>query len=784
MDDRRPLRTLLDSPKGINDRTRLSGPGRHVDAPSASLPEKPATGLTSEYFDIIRRHKRKFVLIVLLCFIVSLLFTVLQKSIYRAQASIEIQPVNENFLNLGHISPTSSAATEGGAYSALYDFQTQVKLLQSDSVLERVIAKVSLEKRLSLQKRHGPFSALRRVIDVPALRPFSLREEALGIVKSNLTVRTDASTRIIDIFYDSADPQLAADFVNALASEFIQQNIESRWKATEETGEWLNRQIEDIRKKLEKSETELETYARTSGLLFTTEKVGSQLLEDNVDEEKLRQLQAELSDAHASRVSKQSIYESAYKAPVESLPQVLDDKTLGEYAVKLTDLRRQYAELSSWMTSANPAVSKVKAQVNTLEAALKQQQADDMQRVRNEYDAAVRRETLLNASYALQAHLVSDQSAQVAHYNIIKSDVENNRQLYDSMLRSAQEAAMTSALRVSNIRVVDSARPPTHPYKPSFLLNSSLGLFAGAFLGFGFLVMRERADHSIRVPGETPSYLGVPELGVIPFLVFEHGCSSTYQLERNKSEPLHLSNVASVPQIELITSQSSSSIIADSFRAAAVSILYSDESSKCAQVIAFTSSSVGEGKTTVASNLALALVETGSSVLLIDGDLRKGRLDRIFNVSNSWGLSDLLAGEPIPQASTNPYLQTSYPRLALLPVGSKASGIASLLHSPRARVFLNEMRIRFDTIIIDTPPMLHLPDARILGRLADEVILVVCAAQTTGDQTTIAARRLMEDGTYLLGTILNKWDPTTLSNSAYSIAYRRYQKTASGDSSC
>jgi polysaccharide biosynthesis transport protein len=782
MDNRRPLRGLLNSPKGVNDRTRLSSLRRHVDAPSASRPEEP-TGFTREYFDIIRRHKRKFVLIVLLCFIVSLLFTFYQKSIYQAQASIEIQTVNENFLNLGHISPTSSAASEGGAYSSLYDFQTQVKLLQSDSVLERVIAKVGLEQRLSQQKRHGPLSALRRAFNVPAFRPFSLQEEALGIVRANLTVRTDASTRIVDIAYDSEDPKFAADFVNALASEFIQQNIESRWKATEGTGEWLNRQIEDIRKNLEKSETELETYARTSGLLFTTEKVGSQLLEDNVADEKLRQLQAELSDAHATRVSKQSIYESASKAPPESLPEVLDDKTLGEYQVKLTDLRRQNAELSSSLTPANPAVKKVKAQVDTLVAALKQQQANDMQRIRNEYDSAVRRENLLNANYASQAHLVSDQSAQVAHYNILKSDVNNNRQLYDSMLRNAQEAAMTSALRASNIRVVDSARPPTHPYKPSFLLNSSLGLFVGVFLGFGFLVMRERADHSIRVPGETPFYLGVPELGVIPSLLVEQGYSSTYK-ERKELELLQLSNGASAPQIELITSQRSSSVLADSFRAAAVSILYSGESSKCAQVIALTSSTVGEGKTTVASNLALALVETGSSVLLIDGDLRKGRLDKIFDVSNSWGLSDLLAGEPIPQSRANPYLQTCYSRLAVLPVGSKTSSIARLLHSPRALDFLNEMRTRFDTIIIDTPPMLPIPDARILGRLADGVILVVCSAETTGDQTTIAARRLMEDGTYLLGTILNKWEPTTMSNSAYGAAYRRYQHTASGDSSC
>ena len=192
-------------------------------------------------------------------------------------------------------------------------------------------------------------------------------------------------------------------------------------------------------------------------------------------EEKLRQLQEELSRAQAERAARQSKYELASTAPPESLPEVLDDKTLEEYQVKLTDLRRQLAELSSSLTPAHPAVKKVQAQVSTLESALEKERANVVQRIRNEFESAQRRENLIAANYAAQARLISEQAAKVAHYNILKREVDTNRQLYDSLLRDVQEAGVSSALRPSNIRVVDTAQPPMRPYRPSLVLNSAAG---------------------------------------------------------------------------------------------------------------------------------------------------------------------------------------------------------------------------------------------------------------------------------------------------------------------
>ena len=405
-----------------------------------------------------------------------------------------------------NVSPT---ADDGRSYAPGSDIQTQAKILQSESLLDRVAAKLDLGKKLFPEEGSGRLAAWRKALGLHEGRQVPTREKILTLVAKNLKISTAADTRLVEIRYDSADPQLAADFVNTLTAEFIQQNIESHWKSTQQTGEWLTHQMEDVRIKLEKSEDELQSYAQASGLVFTSEK-------DNVAEEKLRQLQEELSKAQADRVDRQSKYELASTAPPESLPEVVDNATLKEYQVKLTDLRRQLAELSSSLTAAHPAVKKIQAQITTLEAALEKERTNIIQRMRNEFGSAQRREHLLAANYASQALLMSEQAAKVAHYNILKNEVDTNRQLYDSMLHNVQEAAMSSALRASNIRVIDSAEPPTRPYKPSIVLNSALGLLAGAFFGMVFVVVQERLDRTIHGPGDTTIFLDVPELGAIP----------------------------------------------------------------------------------------------------------------------------------------------------------------------------------------------------------------------------------------------------------------------------
>jgi capsular exopolysaccharide synthesis family protein len=273
-------------------------------------------------------------------------------------------------------------------------------------------------------------------------------------------------------------------------------------------------------------------------------------------------------------------------------------------------------------------------------------------------------------------------------------------------------------------------------------------------------------------------------LGAIPSAkAVQHRLPSYYQngkaLESKKSEN------GKPWQVELVTSNREPSILGDAFRATLTSILYSGENGDRPRIIVITSTNPGEGKTTVACNLALALAEIGpsvlmKSVLLIDGDLRTPRLHEIFGLPNRWGLADLLEGKTPPNGCEGMVFKTAYRNLSLLPTGSSIVNVSALLHSPRAVAFLSRMREEFHTVIVDAPPMLNMPDARVLGRLADGVILVVRSAHTMRYAAVAANQRLTEDGTQVLGTILNQWDPRKTKQYSYGHGDKYYHDANRG----
>ena len=363
----------------------LPAPMPYLESPSM-LTEDQGSGLL-EYWHMLRRRKGTFLLIAFLGLLAAVLITLPQTPVYQARTTLEIQNLNENFLNMRDVNPTTN---EGGGQPSESDLQTQISILQSESVIKQVIADLDLSARLASEKERSRLSSWRKALRLPESKP-PAGEDLLPMVAANLKVRAVANTRLVEILYDSTDPRLAAGVANALTAAFIQQNLESHWKTTQQTGEWLTRQMEDVRIKLEKSEEQLQAYATTAGLLFTSEK-------DNVAEAKLRQLQEELSKAQADRVTWQSKYERVATASPDSLPEVLDDATLKDYQVKLTDLRRQLAELSSTLTPLHPSVKKVEAQVASLQAARDTERANVTRRIQNEFESAQRRERLLAMS--------------------------------------------------------------------------------------------------------------------------------------------------------------------------------------------------------------------------------------------------------------------------------------------------------------------------------------------------------------------------------------------------
>ena len=832
------MKPLCSEPNGALVRTVGSvgsnEPGYYPTVPYVNAGAPGGTGgedrfSLAHYGRILVRRKGTLLSFALLGGLAAFLLSRAQPPVYRARALIEIESINEDFLNTRSVNPTSQPLQ-----TPEYIVQTQSMILQSRPVLERAINKLDIEARLISSRPASWTSRLYKARPAAEQVAASPRERALFMVAAGLKVQVQPNTRLIEVSFNTVDPRLGADVVNSITDGFAEQNREARRQSSKSTSTWLGEQVADVKTKLERDEDALQRYASDSDLTFLSDK-------DNVAGERLRQLQLDLLKAQSDRVVKQSANELAASSPAESLPQVRDDSTLKDYQLQLTTLRRQLAELASTFSPENPKVVNVQAQIATVEAALRGRRAEILSGIQNEYESASRRESLLETAYSSQVALLSKQATKVAHYSVLQREVDTTRQLYDSMLQRVKEAGLASAMQASEIQVIESAIPPKIPFKPNVLLNTSFGLFSGICLGVVFIIQRARPGRGFQAPGEIAIQLNVPEFGMIPSNLelsairrlvgrFSSPTSSAgdpvrRELPRQpspaardllqtvaeirlmlnsppdlpdrssldthsalatpglrnwqnwrsaiaKSFRLALTSIVqprktpSLPdgsnfktrsagdptRLELTTWQQWHSEIAESFRLTLTSLLLSSgKNGERPHAIVVSSALPGEGKTTVLSNLGIALARVNWRVLLIDGDMRKPRLHDVFDVSNGTGFSDFLAG-----ASNTPIHPTKIPNLFLLPSGRAMD--ERLFFTAPLRELLRPLKAEFDMILIDTPPLLRMADARLLSHHADGVILVV-TQPTSRDAVLLATQQLTEDGSRLLGTILNNWEP-------------------------
>ena len=462
--------------------------GTRVDAPG----DLETDGLL-DYLGILARNRKTLIAGALLGLVAAVLITLPQTPTYRARTSLEIQGVNNDFLNSKQINPVND---DGANSNVAADIQTQIKIINSEFLIDRVADHLRANGTLPSGGPESKASWLRTVLHLPAASPVDFVEQFRRDALNNLTVSQIGQTRMVEVYFRSPDPKLAADFVNQLDADYIDSNVEARWKMSEQTGTWLSHQIDDIRVKLEGSELMLQRYARTAGLLFTSVAVGNQD-RNNVTDEKLHQMQEELSRAQAARIQAQSRFEIARTSPPDTLADVLNDQSLRDLQRQITDLRRQAAELSSIYTEKNERLQRIEVQIAPLVTALEDQRTAILSRIRSDYETAVRHETLLQSAYDSQVSTVLDQADKSIQYNILKRDVDTNRQLYESMLQQVKAASVASAMRASNIRIVDPGKVPTEPFSPNLKINAGLGGIAGLTFGAVLvLIPQEHRSHS------------------------------------------------------------------------------------------------------------------------------------------------------------------------------------------------------------------------------------------------------------------------------------------------
>jgi polysaccharide biosynthesis transport protein len=694
-----------------------------------------------EIWHLLRNHLGLIAAVTVLGAIAGALLTIYQTPQYRARTTVEVQPPTAT--TMGFPSVQQGEADNADSY-----VRTQTKILMSQTLQDRVLAKLAATNRLSSYSPPDKLARLRRMLGLSSARP--IPNSGPGRVPVfDFKVAYD-TTHIMELSCDSADPKFSADYVNTLADEYGQMQMEARWDASKRTSVWLNDQMAEMKLKLEDGERKLRDNALSSGIMITDGK-------DAIPEEKLKEIQHELSLATGERIHAQSVYEISGKGGTPgSVPQAIDNERLNGYQAELAKLRQQLTELRSIYTEEHYQVKRVKAQIADLEATLNREQTAMFTRIRNDFLTAQRRENLLADTYTTQSKIVLDHASRYASYDILKREVDTDRELYSALLQKVRESGVASAFSASNVRVVDRAAIPSSPYRPSMPINVAGGLIAALFLGIGLVVLGDQVNRSLKAPGETSVHLRVPELGVIPAYVATSavqspGVPKLLGLEQNGKKAPEL--------VELAMRNDAQSLVAESFRNVLTSILLSDSTENRPRVIVVTAAGRQAGKSSSVSNLALALAEIGQKVLVIDADMRRPRQHLIFDSSNSWGLSDILQERTSLKDCPLEVIARPLecPGLYLLPSGPACANVSSLLYSNRVAELLQRVRREFDTILIDTPPVLMVADARVVGRLADASILVIRAGETTRDIAFQAKQRLVDDGIVVLGTILNRW---------------------------
>jgi uncharacterized protein involved in exopolysaccharide biosynthesis len=379
-----------------------------------------------EYWHILRQRKLTVIALTLMGILAGLSFSIYQVPKYEARTSIEIQGSQGGVSGLSFVAPVDTFIT------------TQIDILKSRTLLTRVRSKMKPPAETGSQVSGDVLTPWRNALGLYHRTGVEAWEEAVATAQGTLKVDSTRDSNILVLRCESTHPAIAAEFVNTTVKEYVEQRLEERWNTYQSTSKWLNQAQDELRAKLEASEAELQRFARSSGLLFTSDT-------QNVSEEKLKQLQGSLTSAQALRISREAQYEASKSSRPEALPEVLDSGPVSTYQVQLTELRRQLAELSSALTPEHYKIKRLQAQISELETVLGRERGAILKRIRNEYEAALRTENQIRAEYDRQVRLISGQAEDLIHYRILKREAETNRQLYELTLQKGKEASIASA---------------------------------------------------------------------------------------------------------------------------------------------------------------------------------------------------------------------------------------------------------------------------------------------------------------------------------------------------
>ena len=618
--------------------------------------------------------------------------------------------------------------------------ETQIRIVQSDTIATSVIKQLGLP--------HNKDFAGKLV--VPGNQDFDsvdleTRAKLMKAFHKSLNVQLIPKTQIVEVHFRCKDPQLASQIANAVATNYIEHNFQTKYKATLQTSDWLTKQLDDLKKHAEESQQKLTDYQKKTGILGTDET-------HNIILDKLEDLNKGLSAAEGDRIVKEAKYRIAMTENPELIANIAPESVLGALYKERAEVRAEYAQLAAKYGASYPRVLQLQSQLTELDGAIQQEIKKVGDAVRADYQASLKAEQMLQTSFDKQKGEAYKLNEDAIQYAILRRDVESSRDLYDGLLKKLKEAGIMAGLKSSNINIIDQASQPIEPVEPNIPLNIALGLMGGLLGGVALAFIVENIDNSIRTPQDIETYCQLPSLGVIPSVAM-NGKNGSKQLVRGERQFV-------LP----VTMEHRNSGSAEAFRALRTSLLLSSPGAP-PQVIMVTSALMQEGKSFNSLNLAVVLAQTGQKVLLVDSDMRRPAVHRYLGISLGSGLSACLAGTQT--ADEAPVAIEQIPGLHVVTAGHMPPYPSEMLASEAMPQLVQRWREQFRHIVIDTPPVLAVTDAVVCARIADVVVLIA-RSEKTGRQSLIRTRDVLRKvRANIAGVVVNDL-------SFDSVEYRQY----------
>ncbi len=612
------------------------------------------------YWRILKKRRWIVMATLGIIFALSVIATLNTTRLYQATSKVAIFPENPNALGFKD--------QENSSPDYQYDvaLETQAAILRSDALAMKVIEAIHLDQNPTFA---GATSAQAEdSIRVSSMQPDPTRAAGLlGAFRGGLSVQLIPNSRLVQISYTHPDPRLATEIANALVRTFVEENFRTKYESVTQTSVWLSTELADLQMKVQTSEEKLVRYQKDHSILGVDEK-------QNIVTAKLDELNKELTTAQTDRIQKESNYNLAKAGDPAAFTKTSREGTssmLGKLREKEAELSTQYAQATTQFGPGYPKVAELNNQLKQLRTEIAAEQTRMQNDIHNEYLAAVQRENLLTTAFEQQKREANQLNESAIEYSVLKRDAESNRQLYQDLLQRLKEAGVSAGLRSSNIRVVDVARTPTYHIKPNVPRNLELGLLLGLACGIGLAFVLESLDTSVRNMEQVSAISTLPALGTIPLQISKNSHSrkrlKTVSAEIEKSE-----------SPALVTYARPKSESAEAYRALRTSILLSSFGAP-PKVILVTSALPQEGKTTISANSALVLAQRGSRVLLIDADLRRPGIDKLFGFRSRGGLSSVISGVDKVEDVIVPF--TRVPNLWIMPAGPIPPQPAELLGS-------------------------------------------------------------------------------------------------------